>query len=197
MTYKVCIVCGGTHQGRGTTCPECRRTEAQKKVVKREEKTLDRIEQEAARLFTRGASRGGENVPHVSEVLERVMSLFGGSGGFASMLVKQYFDAAPGSATRTKMLEAVTKLTVQTSEMGASKKPLELWTDDELEEELDKRLETIAASYQVVDAQPRLNGPVIGVPIDDDIPAEAVDGAASGNLPEVVRSDQDVQGDSD
>ena len=65
------------------------------------------------------------------------MTLFGGSGGFASMLVKQYYDAPPGSATRTKMLEAITKLTVQTSEM-----------------------------------------------------------AASGNLPEVVRSDQDVQSDS-
>ena len=162
----------------------------------REERTLAGIEEQARRLFTRGASRGGENVPHVSEVLERVMTLFGGSGGFASMLVKQYYDAPPGSATRTKMLEAITKLTVQTSEMGASKKPLELWTDDELEEELDKRLETIAASYQVVDAQPRLNGPVIGAPIDDDIPAEAVEGSASRDLPEVVRSDQDVQGDS-
>ena len=197
MVEQVCEKCGVTHNGRRTTCPECLRIASQQRVAVKEEQTLAGIEEQARRLFTRGASRGGENVPHVSEVLERVMTLFGGSGGFASMLVKQYYDAPPGSATRTKMLEAITKLTVQTSEMGASKKPLELWTDDELEEELDKRLETIAASYQVVDAQPRLNGPVIGVPVDDDIPAEAVDGAASGNLPEVVRSDQDVQSDSD
>ena len=195
MTDKVCIVCGGTHQGRGTTCPECRRTEAQKKVVKREEKTLDRIEQEAARLFTRGASRGGENVPHVSEVLERVMSLFGGSGGFASMLVKQYFDAAPGSATRTKMLEAVTKLTVQTSEMGASKKPLELWTDDELEEELDKRLEGIAANYQVIEAQPS-EPDLLGL-TDHGLAETTVDGPPSGDFSEVMRSGEDVQPDSD
>ena len=195
MEHKVCQKCGGETQGQ-PVCPECTRLKRNEKIVAREEQTLAGIEEQARRLFTRGASRGGENVPHVSEVLERVMTLFGGSGGFASMLVKQYYDAPPGSATRTKMLEAITKLTVQTSEMGASKKPLELWTDDELEEELDKRLETIAASYQVVDAQPRLNGPVIGVPIDDDIPAEAVEGSASGDLPEVVRSDQDVQGDS-
>lgn len=200
MEDKVCKKCGVTHQGERdgtTTCPDCLRTLHQERVVAREEQTLAGIEEQARRLFTRGASRGGENVPHVSEVLERVMTLFGGSGGFASMLVKQYYDAPPGSATRTKMLEAITKLTVQTSEMGASKKPLELWTDDELEEELDKRLETIAASYQVVDAQPRLNGPVIGVPVDDDIPAEAVEGSASRDLPEVVRSDQDVPGDTD
>ena len=196
MEDKVCQQCGGETQGQ-PVCPECVRRKKDEKLVAREERTLAGIEEQARRLFTRGASRGGENVPHVSEVLERVMSLFGGSGGFASMLVKQYYDAPPGSATRTKMLEAITKLTVQTSEMGASKKPLELWTDDELEEELDKRLETIAASYQVVDAQPKLNGPVIGVPIDDDIPAEAVEGSASRDLPEVVRSDQDVQGDTD
>lgn len=194
MEDKVCQQCGGETQGQDV-CPECVRRKKDENLVRREERTLAGIEEQARRLFTRGASRGGENVPHVSEVLERVMTLFGGSGGFASMLVKQYYDAPPGSATRTKMLEAITKLTVQTSEMGASKKPLELWTDDELEEELDKRLETIAASYQVVDAKPRLNGPVIGVPIDDDIPAEAVEGSASRDLPEVVRSDQDVPSD--
>jgi hypothetical protein len=171
------------------------RIAAQQRVAKKEEQTLAGIEEQARRLFTRGASRGGENVPHVSEVLERVMTLFGGSGGFASMLVKQYYDAPPGSATRTKMLEAITKLTVQTSEMGASKKPLELWTDDELEEELDKRLEGIAANFQVIEAQP--DGPDLLGLTDHGVSETSVDGLAGGDLPEVVRSDQDVQSDSD
>ena len=123
------------------------------------------------------------------------MSLFGGSGGFASMLVKQYFDAAPGSATRTKMLEAVTKLTVQTSEMGASKKPLELWTDDELEEELYKRLEGIAANFQVIEAQ-RDEPDLLGL-TDHGITETSVDGPPSGDISEVLRGDQDVRGDLD
>ena len=168
---------------------------AQDRVVKKEEATLAGIEEQARRLFTRGASRGGENVPHVSEVLERVMTLFGGSGGFASMLVKQYYDAPPGSATRTKMLEAITKLTVQTSEMGASKKPLELWSDDELEEELDKRLEGIAANYQVIEAQPS-EPDLLGL-TDHGLAETSVDGPPSGDISEVMRSGEDVQPDSD
>ena len=195
MEEKVCGQCGGTHNSRTATCPECLRTNAQKRVVQREEATLAGIEEQARRLFTRGASRGGENVPHVSEVLERVMTLFGGSGGFASMLVKQYYDAPPGSATRTKMLEAITKLTVQTSEMGASKKPLELWTDDELEEELDKRLEGIAANYQVVEAQPD-EPDLLGL-TDHGLSETTVDGPPSRDISEVLRSGEDVQGDTD
>ena len=195
MEEKVCGQCGGTHNSRTATCPECLRTNAQKRVVKREEATLAGIEEQARRLFTRGASRGGENVPHVSEVLERVMTLFGGSGGFASMLVKQYYDAPPGSATRTKMLEAITKLTVQTSEMGASKKPLELWTDDELEEELDKRLEGIAANYQVIEAQ-QDEPDLLGL-TDHGVTETTVDGPPSGDISEVLRSGEDVQGDTD
>ena len=195
MAEQVCGKCGVTHNSRTSTCPECLRTMAQDRVVKKEEATLAGIEEQARRLFTRGASRGGENVPHVSEVLERVMTLFGGSGGFASMLVKQYYDAPPGSATRTKMLEAITKLTVQTSEMGASKKPLELWSDDELEEELDKRLEGIAANYQVIEAQPS-EPDLLGL-TDHGLAETTVDGPPSGDISEVMRSGEDVQPDSD
>ncbi len=195
MVEQVCKKCGVTHNSRTSTCPECLRTMAQDRVVKKEEATLAGIEEQARRLFTRGASRGGENVPHVSEVLERVMTLFGGSGGFASMLVKQYYDAPPGSATRTKMLEAITKLTVQTSEMGASKKPLELWSDDELEEELDKRLEGIAANYQVIEAQPS-EPDLLGL-TDHGLAETSVDGPPSGDISEVMRSGEDVQSDSD
>ncbi len=195
MVEKVCKQCGCTHESRTETCPECLRIQAQKRVVAKEEATLAGIEEQARRLFTRGASRGGENVPHVSEVLERVMTLFGGSGGFASMLVKQYYDAPPGSATRTKMLEAITKLTVQTSEMGASKKPLELWSDDELEEELDKRLEGIAANYQVIEAQ-QSEPDLLGL-TDHGLAETSVDGPPSGDIGEVVRSGEDVSTDFD
>ena len=194
MVEKVCKQCGCTHESRTETCPECLRIQAQKRVVAKEEATLAGIEEQARRLFTRGASRGGENVPHVSEVLERVMTLFGGSGGFASMLVKQYYDAPPGSATRTKMREAITKLTVQTSEMGASKKPLELWSDDELEEELDKRLEGIAANYQVIEAQSS-EPDLLGL-TDHGLAETSVDRPPSGDISEVMRSGEDVSAES-
>ena len=215
MDTKPCNGCGAatpldefaiTREGnRGTRCRTCRAAHQAKKAVKRQERTLDDIEKAAIDLFRKGASAGGENVPHVSEVLERVMTLFGGSGGFASAMVKQYFDAAPGSATRTKMLETITKLTAQASELGATKKPLEFWTDAELEEELDKRIAHVLP-FRVLDHAEKQTSraEVVGLPgvsesegepDDYEIPAEAVDGAASGDLLETDRGDQDVSSD--
>lgn len=170
----------------------------------RKEKTMESLEKESVSTFLKAASKGGENVPHISELLERTMTLFGGSGGFAQALVKQFFDATPGSAARTRILETLTKLTVQTSEMGASKKPLELWSDAELEGELDKRLESMAATWRVIDATPENEEPVIHriestqEPEEyDTIPEGPASRDTGGNLPEVDRSDQDVSAESD
>jgi len=204
---KVCHQCGRTfpEEQFGKTeagnltrhCHECRHERQSKRAIKRQEKTLDDIEKAALQVFTRGASIGGENVPHVSELLERVMMLFGGSNGFASAIVKQYFDAPVGSATRTKLLETITKLTVNVSEQGASKKPLELWTDEELEAELDKRLEGIASSFRVVEAAPERIAAPDDEPEHHELPKAAAQGLAGRDLPEVNRGDQDVSADSD
>jgi len=163
---------------------------------------MESLEKESVSTFLKAASKGGENVPHISELLERTMTLFGGSGGFAQALVKQFFDATPGSAARTRILETLTKLTVQTSEMGASKKPLELWSDEELEGELNQRLETMAATWRVIDAtpeQPELQR-IESTPEPeeyDTIPEGSAPRDPEGNLPEVDRSDQDVSTESD
>lgn len=206
----VCTQCGGTfpESGFGKTdagnrtkrCTRCLHESREESIAKRQERTLDEIEKAALKVFTRGASTGGENVPHVSELLERVMTLFGGSGGFASTLVKQYFDSAPGSANRTKMLEAITKLTVNVSEQGASKKPLELWSDDELEEELDKRLQGIASTIRIYDAAPeplRLSAADADHEDGDAVSTGSVTGDSEGAILEVDRSDQDVSADVD
>ena len=214
---KPCRICGAStpleefafnSEGkRGNRCRTCRASHQAKKAKARKQRTLEGIEKAAVDLFRKGAAAGGENVPHVSEVLERVMGLFGGSGGFASALVKQYFDAPPGSATRTKMLETITRLTAQASELGATKKPLEFWTDAELEQELDRRIASVLP-FRVInhEERQRLNGESLnlpgvgepgGEPEDHEIPAEAADGSASGDLLETDRSDQDVPSDSE
>ena len=208
MSDKVCHQCGGTFPaeqfGRTETggltkwCNGCRQERQAGRAIKRQEKTLDDIEKAALQVFTRGAATGGENVPHVSELLERTIQLFGGSNGFASAIVKQFFDAAPGSATRTKLLETITKLTVNVSEQGASKKPLELWTDEELEAELDQRLEKIASSFRVIEATPEH---IAAAPDDEpecnELPEAAAQGFTGRDLPEVDRGDQDVSADPD
>lgn len=166
MTEKVCHDCGVCHPATeehfkrsrsGTLEPRClacrRRKRRAKKAVGRE-KTMQSVEHTAVSAFLKNATTGGENIPHSSEVLEKVMLYLGGVNGFAGCLVKQMFDAPPGSATRTKMLEAVLRLVVKNTEMGGAKKPLEQWTDEELEGELDSRLKRIAAQFggRIIDA---------------------------------------------
>ena len=212
MDKKVCSECEKTLPieefelteagNRRERCIPCIKTRAKRRAQERQERTMESLEKESVSTFLKAASKGGENVPHISELLERTMTLFGGSGGFAQALVKQFFDATPGSAARTRILETLTKLTVQTSEMGASKKPLELWSDDELEGELNKRLETMAATWRVIDATPekpelhRLESTPEPEEYDT-IPEGSASRDTGGNLPEIDRSDQDVSAESD
>jgi hypothetical protein len=131
----------------GPRCLPCHRAKRQEYKKNEKQKTMNDVEHEAMTSFLRQTSSGGENIPHSSEVLERVMLYLGGVNGFAGCLVKQMFDSPPGSATRTKMLEAVLRLIVKNTEMGGAKKPLEQWSDAELEDELDNRLKRIAAQF--------------------------------------------------
>ena len=89
---------------------------------------------------------GGATVPHSAELLENVMEYFGGVGGFSAVMMKQYFDAKPGSATRSKMLEMMTRLVTTNAEQGGSKKPLTFWSEEELNAEIDQRLEEAAVA---------------------------------------------------
>jgi len=119
--------------------------------------TLRDIEVGAVASFVSAASTGGQNIPHSSELLERLMEYFGGTSGFSSLLVKQFFDSPPGGAARTKMLEAIVRLVVKNTDAGGAKKPLGLWSEEELEIELDGRLRVLAATMvrgRIVDGTP-------------------------------------------
>lgn len=160
MADRVCVDCGTeaplttAHFRRkksgvwDTRCVVCRAKVNRGKKVKQKERDTKAIEASALQQFTQAASRGGANIPHSSELLERLMEYFGGTSGFAAMMVKQYFDAPPGGAHRTKLLEGIVRLVTKNTELGGAKKPLTQWTDEELEAELDQRLSTIAISMQ-------------------------------------------------
>jgi hypothetical protein len=134
------------------------------------------IEKGAMNSFLKAAGRGGENIPHSSELLERLMDYFGGSNGFAAMMVKQYFDSPPGGSHRTKMLEGIVRLVTKNTEMGGAKKPLTQWSDEELESELDQRLRRLALNME---------GRFINVQVTPQTPSDfaAAFGQASGHVP--------------
>jgi hypothetical protein len=160
MSDKTCTDCGedfpltrdhfrvkkdGSFDAR---CVVCRAKVNRGKKRKQKATDMKAIEEGALSAFTKAAGRGGENIPHSSELLERLMEYFGGSSGFAAMMVKQYFDAPPGGSHRTKLLEGIVRLVTKNTELGGAKKPLTQWSDEELESELDQRLGRIAMSIQ-------------------------------------------------
>lgn len=131
-----------------TRCLMCRAKVNRGKKAKQAKKDMKAIEDGAMQSFMKAAGRGGANIPHSSELLERLMDFFGGTNGFAAMMVKQYFDAPPGGSHRTKLLEGIVRLVTKNTELGGAKKPLTQWTDEELEAELDDRLKKIAVAIE-------------------------------------------------
>lgn len=196
MSDKQCIDCGETfpltsdHWRKrksgewDSRCLVCRAKVNRGKRAKTKQKDMKDIEKGAMNTFLNAAARGGENIPHSSELLERLMEYFGGSSGFAAMMVKQYFDAPPGGAHRTKLLEGVVRLVTKNTELGGAKKPLNQWTDEEIESELDQRLRRIAVSYE---------GRVLNVQVTPETPSDfaAAFGQAFGGAPA-----QRIEGDA-
>jgi len=208
---KVCIDCGETKpesqfesQGTGrrrSRCGPCHRQYRRTRKTRQKKNNLQELEKVAIRRFLGEASAGGENIPHSAELLERCMEYFGGSSGFAALVVKQYFDSPAGSSTRTKLLETLVRLTLKNTEMGGAKKPMEQWTDEELEDELNSRLRRFAEQFQgkIVDATPETPsdfatafGGAAGL-----LPEVPVEGAAGGVREPADRSLEDVPADSD
>lgn len=166
MADRTCSICGNTYpldkqhfrwrvkDGKGFFTSECRvcrkaskRRDKEKKREQRDE-ALRRIEEAGADVFLASVATGGSNIPHSAEVLERVMEYFGGVGGFSAMLVKQYYDAPPGSSARNRLLETLCRLVSKNVEQGGAKKPLTLWSEEELEQELNKRFEQAVSTYK-------------------------------------------------
>lgn len=166
---KVCVRCGNKypntrdnffyHKRDGLTgvCLTCHRAQqklALKKAKAKRQANLRAIESAGVDLYAKLAQAGGSNIPHSAELVEKVCEYFGGVSGFAAIMVKQYYDAKPGTSTRNKLLETVTRLIMNNVDAGGAKKPLTLWTEEELETELQDRFRrAVLAQRLVIDAK--------------------------------------------
>jgi hypothetical protein len=216
---KVCIECGveyartpehfrvvdapGRKDGAWSPrCHGCRRKKAAGAKKRRAARKMADVEQHAVGTFLGAVKQGGDNIPHSSELLERIMEYLGGSSGFAAVVVKQFFDAPPGGSHRTKLIEAVMRLVTKNTEMGGSKKPMSQWTDEELERELDARVRLMAMNMRgrlVVDGTPPQTpadfAAAFGAGIGH-LPAPAATGTPDGVGREADRSAEAVSADS-
>lgn len=114
----------------------------------RQKHKMERMETRACHAFIENARTGGSDVPHISEVLESVLRLFGGSDGFAGALVAQFYAAPPGGRLRTQILESIVRLTAKVADSGATRAPAALMSDEDLEQEIEKRMQTAVLQYK-------------------------------------------------
>lgn len=131
-------------------CRKCRNKQEKAVRKKKRNKKMEEIEKGAVNLFIASARIGGANIPHSSELLEVLMTYFGGVAGFGNAWMKQFYDAPAGGAFRTKMLETIVRLTANNTAMGGAKKPLTMWSEEELEGELTKRVLEAATVIQAI-----------------------------------------------
>ena len=176
MSNKVCKLCGKDFpdtteffadgdkvKNLCRLCVSKRRKADRKKAKRKRVSSLQRLEEAGVDLYVKASQTGGSNIPHSAEVIERIFQYFGGVGGFSSLIVKQYYDSAPGSSTRSKLIETIIRLVSKNVELGGAKKPLTLWSEDELELELQSRFNDALSTYQGI----TINGqatPLIAAP---------------------------------
>lgn len=162
----------GCSHARQAICKKCRKSLARKAQ-------MAKIEAKAIDMFVGRSISGGINIPHTAEMLEAMMANFGGVHGFAAIAMKQYWDAPPGSRIRSGVLEMVTKLAAQNTEQGGAKKPISLYSEEELEAEIEARINNVILLKQAgkcIDVKPEAPAelhvelPVPALPADVQLP---------------------------
>jgi hypothetical protein len=137
------------------SCHKAQRRHQKKREQAKRSAGLKKIEASAVDLYSKLAQAGGSNIPHSAELVEKLCEYFGGVSGFAAIVVKQYYDAKPGTSTRNKVLETICRLIQTNVDSGGAKKPLTLWSEEELEAELQERFRVAVLSQRMlIDATP-------------------------------------------
>ena len=199
MDKRTCTTCGNSYENtkqfwksaREEVCRLCQRKqrkENEERKADRRAAALGRIEAAGIDLYAELAGKGGSNIPHSAEVLERVFQYFGGVSGFASIMVKQYYDSPPGGSARNRLLETIVRLVSKNVEQGGAKKPLTLWTEEELEAELEARVQQALTTYKGV----TLNAQALPAPTDSANPSYSVPALPDG-IPEGRDQDDPVR----
>jgi hypothetical protein len=166
MDERLCAKCGNSYpldkqhfgwkirDGKGYFTQDCLACRTQKRLASSERRKakrdagLRKIEEAGVELFCGTAARGGSNIPHSAEVIERVFQYFGGVAGFSAVVVKQYWDSPAGGTARNRLIETLCRLVTKNVESGGAKKPLSLWTEEELEQELNRRFAEALESFK-------------------------------------------------
>lgn len=127
----------GRQSGFKGVCKECRAADRQMAKLDEMSDKLGKLDDLLSTTLEH-ADVGGTNVPHIAQIYEEAMGLFGGVKGFALHLLGTYIAAKPGGQTRERILSNLMKIGQAISDEGKLSMPVELMSDDDLNAELAK-----------------------------------------------------------
>lgn len=119
-----------------------REVEQAEKLIEQREQALQKLQRMEDALIAAIDVEldSGTNVPHTAEFVERIFNAFGGVDAVSKLMAHDYFANAPGSSKRIQIHGMILKLVMKNTDQGGVKKPIEFWSDEELEQALDKRI---------------------------------------------------------
>jgi hypothetical protein len=83
------------------------------------------------------------NLPHLATLLEDLITVWGGSMGFAQRCQAEYLAAKPGSMIRQRYNQMISKLVLESSSQGYVQVPLDKMSDEEIERAYMDRKESL------------------------------------------------------
>ena len=130
-------------------CVSKRKSRKKAEENERRQSVMQKTEEQILNTYCKEVRQGGSKIPHSAELLESLLRLCGGTDGLSASIMKQLFNAPPGGAMRSKALDMITRLVQSNTEVGGDRKALELWNEEELQDELETKLKEAAQDFQL------------------------------------------------
>lgn len=171
IPFKDCAGCGqvyplsrlywhadsNTDTGFHSHCKSCRLGKKAKEQIDLAEQALAEKVKEAqatslAILDVMQVPKNYSRVPHMAELYERMIEVFGGPQGIAQHYLLTFLAAKPGSSIRQKIMQSMMNLSVMVSQDGKARVPLELMSEEDVDRAIEEKAKQVL-KIAVVDEQ--------------------------------------------
>ena len=127
-------------------------------VIANENKEIDvrlrRFEEQSLEILQRilnAPYKESFKSPHLANVLEDIVEVWGGSSGYARHLYALYLAAKPGSPTRLRCMELIERILKESSAQGYVERPLSTLSDEEVEKVYLEHRSRLMKDLRIVD----------------------------------------------
>lgn len=125
----------GDPMGLSVKCRQCVLIEEKRRDDMERDARIREFDRMSMKAVTNWSAVGGSDIPHINEVYQELMEVYGGPVGYARHLKSEYYAAPPGSPSRQKYLTLIMELGKAVTASGTAAKPLEDMNDEDLERE--------------------------------------------------------------